>query len=223
MLSHHYETQLLQTRLEVQEQAFKYLSEEIHDNVGQVLSLVKLHLYSLNKYTREPDSEMLIKNSTDLLSKAIADLRNISHNLNGKYIAKTGLKEAVQKELNYTSSAKSMNGILHIKGDTYPLDPEKELLIFRIIQEAIANAIKHAQAKNIDIYIEYLQGAFSVSIADDGQGFDITHRSVHHGLGLDNMKVRAELLKGSLHIDTAINKGTKITLLINTEDHGQGS
>src|SRR5690606_20410460 len=148
-LENQYHSQLLQSRLEVQEQAFKYLSEEIHDNVGQALSMVKLQLYTLSQMAEEQQQTTLIDTTSEVLSKAINDLRNISHNLHGGYVSKKGLLEAVEKELNYIRSAKNLAARLEVLGEPYPLEGEKELLLFRIIQEAINNTTKYAQASQL--------------------------------------------------------------------------
>src|SRR5690606_40356286 len=106
-MQHQYETQLLQSRLETQEQSFQYFSEEIHDNVGQVLSVVGMHLYRLQAECSGEHAQMLAQQSSDLLNQAITDLRAISHTLNAQYINKAGLIEALHQEIAYINSVKS--------------------------------------------------------------------------------------------------------------------
>jgi signal transduction histidine kinase len=200
--------------MEVQEQSFQYFSEEIHDNIGQVLSIVKMQLYSIRNSSHEQEIVTKASDCTELLGKAIHDLRNISHTLNGTYINNAGLAEAVRKDLEYISSAKEIQCTLHKTGEDYSLGSERELLIFRIIQEAIANAIKHAAPTIIDVYLDYSGSGLKVRIEDNGSGFD-TERIAKNGIGLNNMHLRSDLLNGNLDISSVMSKGTTVTLAIN--------
>lgn len=211
-LEHQYQSQLLQTRLEVQEQAFKYLSEEIHDNVGQALSMIKLQLYALNQQATA-ESKPLIAATLEVLSKAINDLRNISHNLHGGYVSMHGLQEAVEKEIAYINGAKTIHAHLEIVGDSYSLGKEKELLIFRIIQEALNNAIKHASASSVSVILKYLPQQFTAIVQDNGSGFD-ADKKLENGMGLSNMRTRATLLNAVFNLNSSDN-GTTISLNIN--------
>ncbi len=218
-LEHQYQSQLLQSRLEVQEQAFKYLSEEIHDNVGQALSTVKLQLYSLNQDLSNTSQHSLIQTTTEVLSKAISDLRNISHNLNGGYVSRNGLYEAVEKEVNYIKGSRTINAFLTVVGNVYTMSAEKELLVFRIIQEAINNAVKHAKAETIEVTLNYMPDKLSVTVMDDGLGFDATDSLSQKGLGVNNMKNRATLLNSILSIQSAPQHGTAISFTINSDQN----
>jgi len=212
-----YQNQLLLSKLEVQEQSFKYFSEEIHDNVGQMLSIVKMQLYNIKNSSREQEVVTKASDCTELLGKAINDLRNISHTLNSAFISNAGLADAIEKDLEYIHSARDMKCILHRSGEEYEMENEKELMVFRIIQEAVSNAVKHASASAIDVYLHYQPEKLNVVIADNGKGFDTGERC-KSGIGLNNMHVRAELLKGKLEVVSEKNKGTTITLSIdNTE------
>lgn len=214
-MENNYQNQLLMSRMEVQEQSFKYLSEEIHDNIGQVLSIVKMQLYNIRNTSKEEDIVTKAGDCTELLGKAITDLRNISHTLNSSYVSNVGLAGAVKKDLDYICSAKEVDCHLHVHGDEYNLGPERELLIFRIIQEAISNAINHASPTVIDVTLNYSGEKLEVTIADNGSGFDANKIAENtSGIGLNNMYVRIDLLKGKLNINSTKDKGTTIHLEI---------
>lgn len=212
-LENNYQNQLLQSRLEVQEQSFKYFSEEIHDNIGQLLSIAKMQLYNIKSSSTEPEIVTKATVCTDLLGKAISDLRTVSHTLNSAYIDAAGLVAAIQKDLDYICSAKELSCNLHKEGEEYDLGNERELLVFRIVQEAIANAIKHGSPTTIAIYLLYATENFRVEIHDNGSGFD-KDKIISSGLGLSNMEVRAKLLRGELMLSSELNKGTTVTLNI---------
>jgi two-component system, NarL family, sensor kinase len=213
-LEHQYQSQLLQSQIEVQEQAFQYFSGEIHDNVGQILSLTKLYLYKIAKNSTGTPVEEDANQGTELLTKAIADLRNISHTANGNYVSNTDLGESIRKELDYIASAKKIKCNFKKEGEPYPLEKEKNLLAFRIIQESVANALKHGNPTELDIALNYKPGTLSVSIIDNGEGFDTEVLQKGNGIGVNNMNVRANLLKGKLDIRSVKNEGTTVKLEI---------
>jgi signal transduction histidine kinase len=210
-IEHRYASQLLQSRIEVQEQALKNFSEEIHDNVGQVLSLTKMQLHRIAESAGDEQVRNNAQQGTELLTKAIADLRSLSHTANGGLISNIGLVESIRKEVGYISSAKNISCTFDVKGEPYQLGSEKDLLVFRIIQESIANAMKHGNPDNLDINLVYQPESFHVSVTDDGKGFDTT-AVTNSGLGLNNIKLRTGLLQGKLDILSSKEKGTTVTL-----------
>ena len=205
-----YENQLLQSKLEVQEQSFRHFSEEIHDNVGQLLSIVKMQLYGIGNISKEEKTVSKVSECTEILGKAINELRNISHTLNSSYINSVGLLAAIEKELEYIRSAKDVDCALQVSGDDHSFGDERELLVFRILQEAIGNAVKHSDPTSLTVMLCYEAESLEVSIKDDGKGFDTTLKSA--GIGLGNMAIRAALLNGSLHISSVKGSGTVIKL-----------
>lgn len=215
-MENNYHNQLLLSRMEVQEQSFRYFSEEIHDNIGQILSIVKMQMHNIRRTSTETDIVSRAKDCTELLGKAISDLRNISHTLNSAFVTNVGLPEAVEKDLEYIRSAKDVKCTLHNTGEEYSIGEEKELLVFRIIQEAIANAVKHAAPSAIDVYLDHLPQMLVVRVVDNGAGFstDVISKS---GIGLNNMQVRADLLKGRLGVTSEKGSGTTIRLEIYRE------
>lgn len=214
-MENNYQNQLLMSRLEVQEQSFRYFSEEIHDNIGQLLSLVKMQLFSIKNGSKELDIVKKASDSTDLLGKAISDLRTLSHTLNSSYVDKAGLEAAIRKDLAYICSAKELNCGVYKTGDEYILDADKQLLIFRIVQEAINNALKHASPTEIDVFLDFAPGLFTVTVKDNGTGFD-TDAIREAGLGLNNMHVRAALLGGKLTVASDTG-GTEVKLAVAVE------
>lgn len=221
-LEHKYQSQLLQSRIEVQEQALQNLSEELHDNIGQVLSLTKMQLHRI---VEKSEDEMIRKNAqqgTELLVKAISDLRSISHTANGGLILNIGLIESIKKEVSYISSVKNINCTFSVEGTPYPLGSEKDLLVFRIIQESLANAIKHGNPDTIRIALEYKPEVFSAHVTDNGAGFATDNLDGSRGLGLHNMKVRAGLLQGTLNVLSSKETGTTINLDMPVSYEGKG-
>ena len=207
---------LLHTQLEIQEQTLKTISQEIHDNVGQVLSLAKLNLGTFED-TESAYNQTKINDTKQLVSKAINDLRDLSRSLHGDKITELGLQESVANELKILQNTGQYKTELTIIGDGYKLEPQKEMVLFRIVQEATNNAIKHAKAKNINVSMAYQSGLFKLIIRDDGIGFNKDNlQSAQTGIGLKSMQNRAILIGAVFSIHSSENNGTSISIEIPT-------
>ena len=202
---------LLQTQIEIQEQTLKTISQEIHDNVGQVLSLAKLNLNTLEM--AGGNREQKIESSIQLVSKAINDLRQLSRSLSGSKIADLGLQDATDNELKIIANTGQFATELIISGEPYFLQPQHEMVMFRIVQESLNNALKHSKAKNIFIEMHYEAAAFSIAINDNGAGFDADQlQATETGIGLINMRNRASLIGARFSINSNPGAGTSILI-----------
>ncbi|HMJ46123.1 MAG TPA: sensor histidine kinase [Ferruginibacter sp.] len=205
-----FEQELLQTQLEIQEQTLKTISEEIHDNVGQVLSLAKLNLN-----TFETNTEKKLQDTKNLVSKAINDLRDLSRSLHGDRIAEIDLEDAITNELKILQNTGQFETGFSSVGQRYELDTQSKIVLYRIVQEALHNSVKHAKAKNINVQLNYEPALFSLLITDDGNGFDPeTIPSSKKGIGLKSMQNRAVLIGGEFSIRSSANNGTGICVKI---------
>lgn len=217
MLEVQFQQALLQTQIEIQEQTLKTISQEIHDNVGQVLSLAKLNLGTFEGFESETN-QVKVNDTKQLVSKAINDLRDLSKSLYGNKITELGLQEAIASELKILQNTGQYNTSIKVIGEGYKLEPQKEMVLFRIIQEGMNNSIKHAGAKNISITMSYQPSIFSLIIADDGSGFDL--QALHYantGIGLSSMQNRATLIGAEFLLDSQVGTGTRITVLLKND------
>lgn len=205
-----YDQALMQSQLEIQEQTFKVIAQEIHDNIGQTLSLAKLNLNTLNLDQQER-ALTKVADAKELVGKAIQDLRDLSRTLNTDHIAALGLVRAIDNELHLLQKSGVVQTVMDVKGTVVKADPQKELILFRIVQEAIHNVIKHAQATTVAVTAAYEGSHLKLSIADDGRGFD-GGDGRSDGSGLTNMRSRSKVIGAELHIDSRAGKGTNITI-----------
>ena len=213
ILQSQHQQALLQTQLEIQEQTLKTISEEIHDNVGQVLSLAKLNLNTLQQ-----GEDKKIQDTKNLVSKAINDLRNLSRSIHGDRIAQLGLQQSIEDELNILQNSGQFTTTLKLSGSNYKLAPQKEMVLFRIVQEALNNAVKHSKAKNITVQLNYQPNLFCLTISDDGIGFTTTALpAAKSGIGLTSMQNRAALIGGIYSMQSLINKGTVVSVTLAKE------
>lgn len=212
-----YQNELLRTRIEVQEQAFNRISREIHDNVGQVLSITRMKLHHARNNEMYEGMKQAMLEAGEAISKSVKDLRNLSHILNGKMIEKLDLTEAIEKELSYIRSLHRLTCTFSYSPALPSTNNEQNLLLFRIIQEALHNIVKHAAATEIDITLIYEDEALQLRIFDNGKGFD--PEKADTGLGLINIRQRTELLQGQLSIRSAPEIGTYMIITIKSIHH----
>ncbi|HLX90504.1 MAG TPA: ATP-binding protein [Puia sp.] len=214
-LQNEFQQILLRTQLEIQEQTLKNLSQEIHDNIGQILSLAKLNLGTID--TSKPAMiREKVDDSKNLVSKAIQDLRDLAKGLNADHFKVRGLAASIEHELEIIKKTGSYETIFESLGDTYKLEPQKELILFRIVQEVFNNIIRHARAGLIVVKLNYERERFSMLIHDDGRGFDVNNldspADKSPGLGIKNMWDRAEIIGAQLAVSSAIGYGTTIKI-----------
>ena len=206
-----FEQELLHTQIEIQEQTLKNISEEIHDNVGQILSLAKLHLNTFPAGT-DATVQNKVDETKSLVSKAINDLRNLSRSLHGEKITDIGLQEAISSELNILQNTGEFKTMLVINGDPYKIDGQKQMVLFRIVQEALHNAQKHSGATELWVEMNYQPGGmFSLKVCDNGNGFNASALNNNEkGIGLKSMQNRAALIGGKFFLDSGKGNGTCI-------------
>jgi two-component system, NarL family, sensor kinase len=213
MLKDSFEKQLLQSRLEIQDQILNSISQEIHDNVGQNLSLAKVQVNIIE------ESGIFNKNDLidikDSISRAIADLRDITRSLSSQRVQQLRIHELINAELQRITKTGIADTVFDIAGIEKDLGFREKLILFRMIQEGLQNIVKHAQARNIKVSINYTDSHLEIVISDDGKGFDIKQElEAGSGLGLQNIMNRAALIKGKALITSVINKGTCIDINI---------
>ena len=212
-----YEKSLLHTQLEIQEQTLQHISREIHDNINLSLTLAKLNLNTFD-WDHPTKAKTQMDSSLQQISKAISDLGNISKGMNSELITNQGLIEVLKKETNRLKELDLFELSYNITGSPVFMDSQKELVIFRIIQEAFNNIIKHAKATLVKLNLEYNADHINVFITDNGQGFckeEVEeNKNKEANAGLINMQKRATLFNGKTIVDSTIGAGTSIHITI---------
>ena len=204
--------ELLKAQNEIQEQTLTNVSREIHDNITQVLSFVKLNL-AMTGTLSEFEKAQKVNESRKLVAQAIADLRDLSKSMSFEHIVKLGLAATIEIEAHRINKSGVVNVAFGVEGDSYPLGDQRELVLFRIFQEALNNALKHSGAKLLKINLQYSEQIFTLTIADDGAGF-LNNDLQKDGSGLKNMQSRATLIGAVLTINSEPGKGCCIKITI---------
>ena len=163
-----FEKDLLKTQVEIQEQTFQYISREIHDNISLALTLAKLNLLTTDVNDHKK-LRVILQSSADILGSAITDLNQLSKSMNTDYIKELGLAKAIENEIDKLANIGLLKVNYKINGEPVFLDSEKELVIFRIIQEAFNNVIKHSKATELWLDLNYNTDFLDVVIKDNGR------------------------------------------------------
>jgi len=203
----------VQSVLKGQEEERGRLSRDLHDGVGGLLSGVKLTLSTMkgNVFLSEENAHT-VNNVIVQLDQSIAELRRVSHNMMPEALIKYGLKEALE---NYCEGLNS-SGIISVQFQAYGMDQRleqsTEIVVYRIVQELLSNVIKHAQAKQVLVQLIRNDEHFTLTVEDDGKGFNLEEAEKKDGAGLANIKARTEYLGGTLDIQSNPDEGTSVNV-----------
>ena len=213
-LKNAFQQELLKTQIEVQEETLANVGREIHDNITQVLSFVKLNL-ALSANADPADQQKKINESRELIARAINDLRHLSKSLNFEHIMQHGLLNALKTEAERINNSGIVQINLRVDGDSYSLGTQRELVLFRIFQESLNNTLKHAGASRINITLQYSEQLFNLTLEDDGMGFSPDELEGNSGSGLKNMENRAAMMGAVASLYSSPGKGCSINVTLN--------
>jgi signal transduction histidine kinase len=213
-----YDQELLRTQLEIQEGTFKTIGQELHDNIGQILSVVKLSLAILPIEKEDPMYEGVL-NIRQMLNKAIFDLADLTKSLHSDRIAQIGLSEAIRFELDSIRRAGLLQVTFESPSDEPMTDSQKGIFLFRIFQENLNNILKHSKATRVDVSIVVTElDKFLMKIRDNGIGFNVADKrdnaSSSSGVGLKSMVNRAKLIGGEISFQSSPGNGTTVTVAL---------
>jgi signal transduction histidine kinase len=208
-----FQQELLKTQIEIQEQTLTYISSEIHDNITQVLSFVKLNLGMIDNLTEI--NKKKINENRELVSQSISDLRNLSKSLSFEHISVLGLVKTIEMEVERINNSGLINASLSIEGEIYSLGEQCEVVLFRIFQEALNNTLKYSRAKDLKISLQYHFELFNLTLEDNGIGFLVNSHLKQDGLGLRNIKNRAALIGAIAAIESSPGEGCCIKVALN--------
>ncbi|MFU8832957.1 MAG: sensor histidine kinase [Wenzhouxiangella sp.] len=198
----------------VQEDERRHLARELHDHLGQTLTAL---VHGLEAESSQADSDHV-----DLARKALEDTRELSRILRPPVLDDLGLEAALQWLARRSAEVAGFETSVSVRGlsDDHR-DQDMESLIFRICQEALNNAVKHAQAGKIELSLSRIGNILELRIRDDGVGFDPAQVAADEarGIGLIGMQDRVRLFGGTLHLNSAPGRGTAITVTLNLDMH----
>lgn len=210
-----YEKSLLESRLKIQEETFRAISQNLHDNIGSNISTAMLLLYKDEQVNNE-EMENNRKEALGMLDRIVDDLKNIARSLNAGYLEDIGLSEAIRHRIEQLERSKKFKVELFSNDMPQRLDKHKQVMLFYIFQESINNITRHAQAREIRVALHYEKDKLVMGIKDNGAGMINTNpdKINKKGSGLINMKSHAAMIGAILDIQSEIGKGTEIIVTL---------
>jgi two-component system, NarL family, sensor kinase len=202
---------LLQSQLEIKESTLKHVSRELHDNLGHVSSLIKINLTTINLNDPEK-ARVKLDDTMNLTRQMIGDLKKLSRNLGPDRITRIGLVKSIEQEMDLINRTGEFQAEFQTEGIIPALPEDKMIILFRMVQEILHNMVKHSSAKQLLINLKGLEKSLILSLSDDGTGFNVEEKLYGEGAGLQNLQNRAKLLSAELSIQSALSKGTQITI-----------
>ena len=204
-----FEREIETSRLEIQEQTLRNIAWELHDNVGQLLSVVNMQLNLMIPNAPEQLLDQL-NDAKTLVSETVQEVRTLSKTLNHDVIVKNGLVASVKVEVSRFNKLQFLVAELKVIGEEITLFSEHDIIIFRILQEFFSNVIKHAKAKKLFVLLDYQPESLKIVVEDDGVGFNMSIQSQNSGL--ETMKKRAALIHARFNLISSEGNGTKLEL-----------
>jgi signal transduction histidine kinase len=208
-----YELEIKKVQSEIQEQTLHYIGQELHDNIGHIASLTKINLNTINVSLLSPEENRKIENTKELMRQLIFDLKQLSVRLSNDRVINNGLISAMEIEGDRLKKTGQYSVVIDIGEHILDIQQDKALILYRMLQEAINNIMKHSHASIVRLTLKP-QGQHTIlEICDNGIGFNTSHTSEHEGAGLKNLKNRANILNASLIINSNQEKGTTISIV----------
>jgi signal transduction histidine kinase len=202
-------SELNKTKQEIQDQTLTYIGRELHDNIGQLLTISKIHSNALIRNDAENKKLVALD---EMLDKAIVEIKQLSKSLDSSRIADFGFHKELLLEVSRINNTKVATVQLQVEG-VENLDPGKAIILYRILQEFISNAMKYSHCDTINISLTYTPEFLQVHVHDNGIGFDMN--SVKKGSGLNNIQNRITLLQAAdVQFTSQSNIGTSLLFKI---------
>lgn len=206
-----FEKELMKSQMEIQEQTLSHVSRELHDNLGQVASLIKINLGTISIKDAEKATEK-IEDTKDLTRQLIADIKSLSVSLGSDLLTQSGLIKAIETEVGRLNKTGEFTADIKSPAHRITIALDKEIIIFRMVQEVLNNIVKHSGARQVHINLNMTDDRLFLSIEDDGVGFRPEDKVQASGAGIRNLKSRAILINANLIINSAPGNGTRITI-----------
>jgi signal transduction histidine kinase len=210
-LKFEFENQIANAKNEIQENTLKNVAWELHDNIGQLLSVANMQINMLSNHVDSIEFSEQLNETKTTIQNATKEVRSISKTLNSEVIQSLGFIRSIEVELERISRLKYAETKIEIDGEEQDISDSAQIIIFRIFQEFLSNTLKHALATQIHVTISFQKNRLLLKVRDNGKGFDTTMKT--ESSGLLNMKSRASLIQADFQLFSEPNKGTELTLI----------
>ncbi|TJY34137.1 histidine kinase [Pontimicrobium aquaticum] len=205
-----FEEEIVKTKTEIQEQTLKNVGLELHDNIGQLLSVTNMQLSLISSLAQDSIKDK-VEDTKAIISDVIKEVRGLSKVLNSEVVLNFGFQESLRTEIERLNKMNTIKAELLSSGDKNSFKNNKDaIILFRILQEFISNAVKYSKATQLTVTLNYEKDNLQIIAEDNGVGFNV--ENVKKGSGLINMKSRAKLTNTEFNLISTPNQGTKLLL-----------
>jgi len=205
----------MQAIIATEESERQRIARDLHDSVSQTMSAAKINLSIIGSeisFTNE-DQRKRFERAVDMVDDGFKEVRTISHNMMPWALHKAGLAKVISQFIsNVENGTISYN--FFSKGFDEPFNNQLELILYRVLQESVNNVIKHAAASRVDIALIKDENTVSLTIEDNGKGFDVNHPDFKAGMGLGNLRSRINFLNGKVEVDSQPGRGVLVSVYI---------
>jgi len=207
-----YRLDLLNTQLQIQQETMEFIGREIHDSVGQKLTLASIYSQKLEFENELNPIALKLKQISGVINDSLSELRDLSKTLTDNRLQHTNLTELLRVECEKINDSGICQAVF-VSDFTTEINVTNKSFLFRVVQEFIQNSLKHSGCSLISIELKQKSDGLSIRVSDDGKGFDI--ESTHSGgIGLDNMKRRMQMIGGSFNLRSESGSGTELDLFM---------
>lgn len=211
-LQNNFDRELLRSQLEIQSQAFESISRELHDNVGTLISIAMVHLQYLTTKL-QGEQQRTVKEADGLLDEALGTLRDISKSIHPENVSRLGWQDSFIAELDRICKTKLLTVTYSTAGNPISIKLQKQVIIFRILQESLNNILKHSNGDHINTNVSFSDHNVLITIEDNGIGLTQMQADlIESGSGIRNMYARAAMLPATLTIKSGATHGTIVEL-----------
>jgi signal transduction histidine kinase len=205
----------MQAIIAAEESERQRIAQDLHDSVSQIISAAKINLSVIGSelpFLNE-EQKTRFEKVINLVDYGFKEVRTISHNMMPWALHKTGLAQVIKQFIeNIANDNIAIN--FFSRGFDSPFDDTTEIILYRVLQESVNNVMKHAHADRLDISLIRSDESISLTIEDNGKGFDTTNPDIFKGMGLNNLRSRINFLKGKVEFDSQVNRGTLVSIYI---------
>lgn len=204
----YFQSELIKTRIEIKDQTLSEISKELHDNIGQIVSvgIMQLNMY-INSGKAVQGNEL--SDLKEILAKSLDEIRILSRIINKDNLLQSDFIQAIKQDLERIKKLKKIQYKYTLSGEIPIISQEHDLFIYRIFQEALHNSLKHSHSDMFEVIIKTTKTVFCLKFKDFGIGYD--PEKINSGIGLNSMKLRAKLIGAQL-IMNSDTTGTTVTL-----------
>jgi len=189
----------------------KRIAQDLHDDIGSKLNVISLNCHLLKTPNlSSKDIDEITKNIIEYTSKALTSSKNITHRLLPPVLERFGLNAGIQELCTELNDTKSVEGRYENKVKFEFKENDKHIHVFRILQELLANSLKHGKATEVSISIDEIEGKKTCRYSDNGIGFDRREMENSKGLGMKNIESRITVLDGTLIVESSLNAGISV-------------